>query len=101
MWSAAVTHSTLLKTQPALPLRPVPATASNQSFTLGHVGGCSKRRFPEASHGRVPSHIDRHRSLKSSFPELSEKYWVDRYAVTPKRAIVSDLELRTLLQSHP
>ena len=62
---------------------------------------CSKRRFPEASHGRVSSHIDRHRSLKSSFPELSEKYWVDRCAVSPKRAISYTLELPILLQIKP
>ena len=59
MWSAAVTHS-------RLPKNPVSS---------------------EASHGRFSSHVDHHRSLKSSIPELSEKYWVDRCAVSPKRAI--------------
>ena len=66
-----------------------------------HKIGCPKPRFPEASHGQVSSHVDHHRSLKSSIPELSEKYWVDRCAVSPKRAISYALEVYILLQIHP
>ena len=65
-----------------------------------HKIGCPKPRFPEASHGQVSSHVDHHRSLKSSIPELSEKYWVDRCAVSPKRAISYALEIYILLQTN-
>ena len=87
---------------------PVRLWSTSKIRCFPYVVGCRYTQYAAQNAGflkpvtdGVSSHIDRHRSLKSSFPELSEKYWVDRCAVSPKRAISYTLELPILLQIKP